>query len=225
MLTLPKPNTEEFSKEVVYKSDGKKIDKIIEKNTANGNLHKITFFDYFDNSKIKSIEDYSDGIKIRTTNFSLFKSVTDYDKKTGKKYKVTNFDIKDENKKTSVYDYDLVTGNLIQMTVYRTDGNNIAFVKEISPETGEVKRCINYKKGSSAISSVSTFETLNNTTVKTTYYYSTPVYLNSLAQINKQITEDKLNKKILFPKSYNKVTRLIDNLYKNKPNISNIAIN
>ncbi len=200
------------------------VDKIVEKNSFTGEILRITHFDYFDDKKVKLIEDYENGIKVRLTSFSFFKSVTDIDKNTGKKIKTTNYNISDYNKKISVYDYDIETEQIIRTTVYRVDGKNIAFIKELSPETGIVSRCISYKKGSCAISSVSKYEKLGDTTVKTTYYYSTPIYLTNPDMIDKKVTADSLNKKVLDSFNNKRFNRLLDNLYKNKQSFASINV-
>lgn len=216
-------NTEPI-KQTVYRHDGVSVDKIIESDPITRQILKITNFDYFDDKKVKSIEEFEDGIKIRLTLYSFFKSVTDFEKTTGKKLKTTNYTIKDDSKIMSVYDYDQETERIIRMSVYRTDGKNIAFIKELSPQTGAVTRCINYKKNSSAISSVSKYELLGDTTVKTTYYYNTPMFLSTPEMINKKVMADTLNKKVIDTFSSKKVNRLIDNLYKNKKSFSSLKI-
>ena len=207
----------------VFRQDGS-IEKLIEKNSSTGEILRITHFDYFNEKKIKLIEDFENGKKVRDTSFSFFKSVTDIDKNTGKKLKTTNYEINDDNKKMSVYDYDIETEQIIRMTVYRIDGKNIAFIKEISPDTGVVSRFISYKKDSSAISSVSKYEKLGDTTIKTTYYYSTPIYLVTPEMIDKKITADSLNKRVLDSFNNKKFSHLIDNLYKNKQNLASINV-
>lgn len=210
--------------ETVYRADGVSVDKIIETDALTNQVIKITYYDYFDDKKIKSIEEFEDGLKIRLTLFSFFKSVSEFDKKTGKKIKTINYAVKDESKIMSKYDYDIETERISRMTVYRADGKNIAFIKELSPETGAVSRCINYKKDSSAISSVSKYELLGDTTVKTTYYYTNPIYMTSPEMVSKKITADNLNKKVIDSFSSKKVNYLIDNLYKNKNSFSSIQV-
>ena len=219
-----KTNETQTNKQTVYRNDGVSIEKIIETDAVTDQTLKITNFDYFDDKKIKSIEEYCDGIKIRLTLFSFFKSVTEFDKKSGKKIKTTNYAVKNNSKIMSVYDYDTETERIVRMTVYRTDGKTVAFIKEISPETGIVSRCINYKNNSSAISSVSKYERMGDTTVKTTYYYSNPVYLSSLDMVDKKITADNLNKKVLDTFKGKKIDHLINNLYKNKNSFSSIQV-
>ena len=207
----------------VLRQDGS-IEKLVEKNSNTGDILRVTYFDYFDDKKIKLIEDYENGTKVRETSFSFFKSVTDIDKNTGRKIKTTNYNINDDSKKMSVYDYDIETEQIIRMSVYRIDGKNIAFIKEISPDTGIVSRCISYKKDSSAISSVSKFEKLGDTTIKTTYYYATPIYLSTPEMLDKKITTDTLNKKVLDSFNNKKFNHLLDNLYKNKQSFAFINV-
>lgn len=210
--------------ETIYRSDGVSVDKIIETDAQTNQVVKITYFDYFNDKKIKSVEEFEEGIKIRVTLFSFFKSVSEFDKKTGKKTKTINYTVKDDSKIMSEYDYDIETERISRMTVYRTDGKSIAFIKELSPETGAVSRCINYKKDSTAISSVSKYELLGDTTVKTTYYYTNPIYMTSPEMVSKKITADNLNKKVIDSFSSKKVNYLIDNLYKNNNSFSSIQV-
>lgn len=217
-------NEIETKQQTFYRHDGVSVEKIIETDALTGQTLKITNFDYFDDKKIKSIEEYDEGVKIRLTLFSFFKSVTEFDKKSGKKIKTTNYTVKNDSKIMSVYDYDAETEKIVRMTVYRTDGKTVAFIKEISPQTGIVSRCINYKKDSSAISSVSKYERMGDTTVKTTYYYTNPIYLSSPDMVDKKITADNLNKKVLDTFNGKKINHLIDNLYKNKNSFSSIQV-
>ena len=214
----------ETSKEYVYRKDGMRVEKIVEYNVANGNIVKITNLDYFNDKKVKSVEEYKGGKLVRFTGYSLFKSVTEYDKISGKKICTTNYQIKNENKISSVYHYDTETEKIVKMAVYRPDGKYVAFVKEISPESGQVVRCINYKKNSSAISSVSKFEFMGTTSVKTTFYYNTPLYFESVAMLDKKILADTLNNRVLTDSKRGRIDKLIDNLYKNKQSFASVKI-
>ena len=149
-------STVEPIKEIVYRHDGKTVDKIIEYAPNGITKKQVTNYDYFNDKKIKSIEEFDQetGNLKRITTFTLFKSVTNYDIKTGKKIKTTNFDLKTSTKKTSIYDYDIETEKISRVTVFRADGKSVSMVKELNPTTGVVERVINYKKGSSAISSI-----------------------------------------------------------------------
>ena len=127
---------------------GKTVDKIIEYAPDGTTKILITNYDYFDETKIKSIEEFDQetGNLKKITTFTLFKSITDYDLKTGKKLKTTNFDLKTSSKKTSIYDYDIETEKISRVTVFRPDGKSVNMVKELNPNTGAVERVINYKK-------------------------------------------------------------------------------
>ena len=217
-----KEETSEIKNETVYRKNGNLIEKIISRNSNTNEILKITYFDYFNDKKIKSVEEFKNNKKIREINFSLFKSVTDYDLKTGKKLKTTNYNPNNSNKKVSTYDYDLQTGKIIKMSVFKTDGKNPAFVKELSSDTGLITRCINYKTNSSAIASVAKYDFLDNTTIKTTYYYNSPIKINTPEEADKKIIADNINRKILSTSSNNKIASLIDTLYTNKMNFSMI---
>lgn len=213
-------------KEIIYRHDGKTVDKVIEYAQDRITKKQITNYDYFDDKKIKSIEEFdteTGNLKTITT-FTLFKSVTNYDVKTGKKLKTTNFDLKTSTKKTSIYDYDIETEKIRRVTVFRADGKSVSMIKELNPITGIVERVINYKKGSSAISSVSKYEFQGDKTIKTTFYYNTPMYFTSPITFNKKITADTLNKKVLDNSNKKQITKLIDNLYKNKLSFSSISV-
>ena len=213
-------------KETVYRHDGVSVDKVIEYHPETGKKIKVTNYDYFDDTKVKSIEDYDveSGAKLKVTSFSLFKSITDFDINSGKKIKTTNFDIKNETKKTSVYDFDLESEKIVRITLFRPDENSVSLVKELDPKTGMVKRCVNYKKNSTAISSVSQYEFQGDKTIKTTFFYNTPIYFASNQALTRKVVADTLNKKILDENQKNKVNKLIDDLYKNKLSFSSVAI-
>lgn len=217
---------QENIKERIFRHDGVSIDKIVEYNPQNHMIVKITYYDYFNNEKIKSVEEFESetGLKIRVTSFTLFKSITDYDTKTGHKIKTTNFDIKNPSKKTSVYDFDIETEKIRRITVFRADGNSVSMVKELDPSTGMVTRSISYKKDSTSISSVSKYDFQGDKTVKTTFYYNTPVYFTNSSTFDKKVTADILNNKVLDNANQKRMTRLIDNLYKNKLSFSSLSV-
>lgn len=219
-------STNEPIKEIIYRHDGKTVDKIIEYAPNGITKKQVTNYDYFNDKKIKSIEEFDQetGNLKRITTFTLFKSVTNYDIKTGKKLKTTNFDLKTSTKKTSIYDYDIETEKISRVTVFRADGKSVSMVKELNPTTGIVERVINYKKGSSAISSVSKYEFQGDKTIKTTFYYNTPMYFTSPITFNKKLTADTLNKKVLDNNNKKQITKLIDNLYRNKLSFSSISV-
>ena len=210
--------TSEHSSQIkkIYRQDGITLEKEIEYNKYSGNIEKITKYNYFDDKKISSIEEYNDGKKFKETNFHFFMVVTDYDITSGKKVRSTNYDLKDKSKIISKYDYDAKTEKIIRISVYRPDGKTIAFIKELSPTTGNVSRCINYKKNSDAISSVSKYNIVGETCIRTTYYYQTPIYALTPDTIEKQILTDDINNKVLNNQISKNSARLIDKLYKNK---------
>ena len=202
---------------IFYRKGTDKIEKIIEYNPQTNYMTKITNFDYFNDKKIKSIEEYEDNIKIKVTTFSLFKSITEYDKKTGKKIRTLNFNQKNNSLLSSIYDYDIVTGKIVRIRVYRENGKHLSFIKEISPQTGLITRCINYKLNSNAIASVSIYNFTDNITTKTTYFYNTPLHVHNIENINNKVVSGKLNNKDLLSfKNNEKIGKLIDNLYKNR---------
>ena len=227
LLELKGEKTEEENlKETIFRHNGTSVEKIIEYHPKTGMKVKVINYDYFNDKKIKSVEEFDKetGLKTRMTSYTLFKSVTEFDVKTGKKTKTTNYDIKNENCKTSVYDFDIELEKINRVTLFRPDGVSISMVKEIDPSTGMVTRAINYKKDSTAISSVSKYDFQGDKTIKTTFYYNTPVYFSSPAVFDKKVTADYLNKKVLDDSGQRRMTRLIDNLYKNKMSFSSISV-
>ena len=209
-----KKNNLKISKEIIYRKDGITVDKIVEKETEPGSIVKITNYSYFDDKRIDSVDEYENGIKIRETKYNFFKIISEFDKISGKKFRTSNFDMKTGTKIISVYDYDIETEKLIRMSVYRPNGKYLAFIKEISPETGMITRCINYKKDSDAISSVSQYKLTGDTCIRTTYYYRTPLYVLSGTQLENKIIADNLNDRILSKNMPQNIANLIDNLYK-----------
>ena len=109
--------------EIVYRKNGKTIDRIIEVDVVTGLRLKTTHFDYFNDKKVRSIDEYDkfSGQKIRTINYVLYKSIDEYDLATGKKVRTTNFNIKDENKISSIQEYDLETGKIIKILIFKRD--------------------------------------------------------------------------------------------------------
>lgn len=130
--------------EVVYRKNGFSIDKIIEVDVVTGMRVKTTHFDYFDDKKVRSIDEYDreTGTKLRTINYVLYKSIDEYDVISGKKLRTTNFSIKDENKISSVQEYDITTGKIIKIFIYKRDGKTVSIVKEIDPETGKISSTV-----------------------------------------------------------------------------------
>ncbi len=209
---------DDLKKEIIYRRNSNIVEKIIEYNPVTNQKVKVTKYDYFNNKKTVSVEEYVDNVRVKITSFSLFKSVTEFDKKSGKKFRTTNYSHKDESKISSIYYYDSETQNIMKMCVYRPDGKNIAFVKEISPKTGMVTRCINYKKNSSAVSSVSKYEILGGTLVKTTFFYNAPIHFASDKTLDRKITADVLNMRVINSFKEKNTDKLIDNLYQNNNN-------
>ena len=84
---------EDTLKETVYRHNGTSVEKIIEYHPETKMKVKVTTFDYFNDKKVKSVEefDFDTGLRTRTTSYTLFKSVTEFDSKTGKKVKETTF--------------------------------------------------------------------------------------------------------------------------------------
>lgn len=130
--------------EVVYRKNGISIDKIIEVDVVTGMRVKTTHFDYFDDKKVRSIDEYDreTGVKLRTINYVLYKSIDEYDVISGKKLRTTNFSVKDENKISSVQEYDITTGKIIKIFIYKRDGKTVSIIKEIDPETGKISSTV-----------------------------------------------------------------------------------
>ena len=138
-------NTTQTKEEVVYRKNGTSIDKIIEVDVLTGMRVKTTHFDYFNDKKVRSIDEYDreTGIKLRTINYVLYKSIDEYDVVSGKKLRTINFSIKDENKISSVQEYDITTGKIIKIFIYKRDGKTVSIIKEIDPETGKIASIVN----------------------------------------------------------------------------------
>ena len=138
-------NTTQTKEEVVYRKNGTSIDKIIEVDVLTGMRVKTTHFDYFNDKKIRSIDEYDreTGTKLRTINYVLYKSIDEYDVVSGKKLRTINFSVKDENKISSVQEYDITTGKIIKIFIYKRDGKTVSIIKEIDPETGKITSIVN----------------------------------------------------------------------------------
>jgi len=80
--------THKNEKEIVYRKNGKSIDKVIEFDSDTGCKIRTTHYDYFNDNKIRSIDEYDKetGKKLRTINYVLYKSIDEYDFETGEKY-------------------------------------------------------------------------------------------------------------------------------------------
>lgn len=131
--------------EVVYRKNGISINKIIEVDVVTGMRVKTTHYDYFDDKKVRSIDEYDreTGTKLRTINYVLYKSIDEYDVVSGKKLRTINFSVKDENKISSIQEYDITTGKIIKIFIYKRDGKTLSIIKEIDPETGKVTSTVN----------------------------------------------------------------------------------
>ena len=185
---------EKTREEIVYRKNGKSIDKLIEFDVNNGTKIKITHYDYFNDKKIRSIDEYDKetGKKIRTTNYVLYKSIDEYDLKTGKKIRTINFNVKDESKISSIQEYDVQTGKIITLLIYKRDGKTVGIIKKIDPKTDKVTNWVN-KDFNPDIEKITNLNTLNYKTTKST---------------NKSPKED--------------IAKLIDNLYSNNMKFENI---
>lgn len=138
-------NTSQTKEEVVYRKNGTSIDKIIEVDVLTGMRVKTTHFDYFNDKKVRSIDEYDreTGTKLRTINYVLYKSIDEYDVISGKKLRTINFSVKDENKISSVQEYDITTGKIIKIFIYKRDGKTVSIIKEIDPETEKITSIVN----------------------------------------------------------------------------------
>lgn len=130
----------EIKEEIIYRRDGKSIDKVVEIDKETGSKLRIKHYDYFDDKKIRSIDEFDEqtGKKIRTINYVLYKSIDEYDLKTGKKIRTINFNVKDDSKISSVQEYDIETGKIIKISIYKRDGRSVSIIKNIDPVTDEV---------------------------------------------------------------------------------------
>ena len=145
-LTLLFPNMSiETKEQIVYRRNGKTIDKVIEFDAKTGSKIKTTHYDYFDDKKIRSIDEFDreSGKKIRTINYVLYKSVDEYDLESGKKIRTINFNVKDETKIFSIQEYDIDTGKIITVSIYKRDGKTISIIKRIDPVTEKVTNWVN----------------------------------------------------------------------------------
>lgn len=187
------PQTRE---EVVYRKNGKSIDRIIEIDVVTGSRLKTTHFDYFNDKKVRSIDEYDkfSGQKIRTINYVLYKSVDEYDLDTGKKIRTINYNIKDETKISSIQEYDLATGKIIKISIFKRDGKTISIIKSIDPETEKVTSWINNKN----------------------IDYRIPECTKAVSRIYENIKTSTVQS------NRDDIARLIDNLYKNKTKFENI---
>lgn len=139
--------------EIVYRRNGKSVDKLIEFDVKTGKKIRTTHYDYFNDKKVRSIDEYDKitGKRIRTTNYVLYKSIDEYDLNTGKKIRTINFNIKDESKISSIQEYDIETGKIVTIIIYKRDGETIGIVKNIDPDTGKIKNWVNPNKNCTAL--------------------------------------------------------------------------
>lgn len=186
--------TESTKEKIVYRRNGKSVDKLIEFDSDTGLKVKTTHYDYFDDKKIRSIDEFDKetGKKIRTTNFVLYKSIDEFDLKTGKKLRTINFSVKDETKISSIQEYDPETEKIVTISIYKRDGRTIGIIKNIDPETGKVTNWVNRDK---------------DTTTFDISEYATRSYDN-VKQPNEEEKAD--------------LSRLIDNLYNKEAGFENI---
>lgn len=185
----------ETREEVVYRKNGKSVDKIVEFDSITGSKIKTTHYDYFNDKKIRSIDEYDrkTGRKIRTINYVLYKSVDEYDITTGKKIRTINFNVKDETKISSIQEYDLNSGKIITISIYKRDGKTVSIIKKIDPITEKVTSWVNNKNLE--------YKPIEPPKVTTRYY-------------------DNIERK--SQKEKDNIAQLIDNLYAKKMKFENI---
>lgn len=178
----------ETREKIVYRKNGKSIDKVIEFDAKTGSKVKTTHFDYFDDKKIRSVDEFDKktGKKLRTINYVLYKSIDEYDLQSGKKVRTINFNVKDETKISSIQEYDQETGKIVTISIYKRDGKTVSIIKKIDPVTDKVTNWVN-----SSLTNNKPFEFSKISTV--TYD-------------NIKTSEEHKNKK-------ENIAQLIDNLY------------
>lgn len=185
----------ETREEVVYRKNGKSVDKIVEFDSITGSKIKTTHYDYFNDKKIRSIDEYDrkTGRKIRTINYVLYKSVDEYDITTGKKIRTINYNVKDETKISSIQEYDSNTGKIITISIFKRDGKTVSIIKKIDPITEKVTSWVNNKNLE--------YKPIEPPKVTTRYY-------------------DNIERK--SQKEKDNIAQLIDNLYSKKMKFENI---
>ncbi len=185
----------ETREEVVYRKNGKSVDRIVEFDSITGSKIKTTHYDYFNDKKIRSVDEYDrkTGRKIRTINYVLYKSVDEYDINTGKKIRTINFNVKDETKISSIQEYDLDTGKIVTISIYKRDGKTISIIKKIDPITEKVTSWVNNKN----------------------YEYKPVENIKSVPNYYDKIKPNP-------EKNKENIAQLIDNLYSNKLKFENI---
>ena len=212
-----------YKDKIVYRKNTNKIESVTKFSQKTGGKIKVIKYDYFDDSKIKSIDEFDEnsGKLLKTSNFTLFKSVTEYDIQSGKKLRTLNYHYRDESKLSSIHEYNLQYEKVSKITVFRSDGKSISMIKELNPKTEMIEKCISFKRDSNTISSISKYDFDGKKTVKTTMYYS-----GLRAAADKRTAPKKYNFKDFKPLSAaEKITKdkLIDNLFKNRLSFSMLS--
>lgn len=227
LLPLPIPKNRE---EVIYRKNGKSVDKVHEFDFATGAKVKTTHYDYFNDKKVRSIDEFDieTGKILKTTNFILYKSIDEYDIESGKKRRTINFNIKDENKISSIQEYCLEYEKIVRVYIYRKDSSDVSIIKELNPKNGKVVKWTSYKEGSGKKSSVSEYDSDHGKPVKTTYFYEDGVTVKDVHEYNKTEsfqTDIQFEKVIPAKSNYKNVkeldshtkehmAKLIDNLFR-----------
>lgn len=208
-------SNEDSNEEVRYRKNSSQIECIHSYDKSSGKRIKSTYYDYFNSKKIKFIDEFDSktGQKIRTINFTLYKSITEYNIKTGKRLKTINYSLRDENKIASIHEYHNIYDKVSRISIFRPDGKSVSMVKEINPVTERVEQCINYKRNSNVVSSVSKYEFQNNKMVKTTCYYT-----------DHTKSFEKFNSKPVTFEEKEKTAKLIDNLFKKNLNFKTLQL-
>ena len=212
---------ETFEDEVVYRRNSKKVESVTKFSSKTGHRIKTFRYDYFDDKKLKSIDEYDEnsGRILKTISFTLFKAITEYDTESGKKLRTLNYNLRDENKISSIHEYNLEFQKVSRILVFRPDGKTVSMVKELNPQTEMIEKCINFKRDSNAISSVSKYDFDGNKTVKTTMYYNGLSYKKP-----KEVQKcDMSGFKPISRTEKVKKDKLIDNLFKNKLTFSMLS--
>ena len=160
-------NSSDNREEIIYRKNGKSVDKVIEFDKKTGTRVKTTHFDYFNDNKIRSIDEYDveTGKKVRTTNYVLYKSIDEYDIETGKKVRTINFNVKDETKISSIQEYDIETGKIVTVLIFKRDGRTVSIIKKINLVTNEVSSFLNKEAYSNPLKS-KTCETVSYDNIK-----------------------------------------------------------
>lgn len=212
-----------YKDKIVYRKNTNKIESVTKFSQKTGGKIKVIKYDYFDDSKIKSIDEFDEnsGKLLKTSNFTLFKSVTEYDIQSGKKLRTLNYHYRDESKLSSIHEYNLQYEKVSKITVFRSDGKSISMIKELNPKTEMIEKCISFKRDSNTISSISKYDFDGNKTVKTTMYYS-----GLSTGADKRTMQKKYNFGDIKPlTAAEKVMKdkLIDNLFKNRLSFSMLS--